>query len=296
MITSTSNSRVKYIVRLQQKARFRYQEGLFVCEGARLVEEIPDRLLCEVYVTQAFIEQESSHRVAAFARKGKYPDSPEEHQDKAVPTGERTIQSRCAAAGIPLELVSGEVMEKLAGTVSPQGILALVRMPEFGEEELFAGEAPLLVILDNVRDPGNLGTILRTAEAAGADGVIATGGTADWYAPKVVRSTMGSIFRMPHIVVRDLPSYADTLHRQGVALYAAVLDEESVVYDKARLTGAAGLVVGNEGAGLSPEAIRVCDHKMFIPMCGRTESLNAGVAAGILLFEAARQRRYADLV
>ena len=260
MITSTKSNKVKYIVKLQQKARFRHQEGLFVCEGKRLVSEVPPGLLREIYVTQEFLED-----------------------------GDGAVQS-----GTAIETVSGEVMAKMAGTVHPQGILAVVQKPKWSLEDVFKG-IPLVVFLENIQDPGNLGTIMRTAEAAGATGVVASSGTADIYSPKVVRSTMGSIFRLPYIEAEHFTEAMRQSRTNGVRLFAAVLDAESRIYDQTDLAGAAGLVIGNEGAGLTDAAVAACDRKIYIPVSG-VESLNAGVAAGVLLFEAARQRRYADMV
>ena len=261
MITSTKSSKVKYIVRLQQKARFRQQEGLFVCEGKRLVMEVPQTLRREVFATREFLSDE---------------------------------QNAAWLDGVAVETVSSEVMAKMTGTVHPQGVMAVVRQPEWTAEDIF-GDIPLVVFLENIQDPGNLGTIVRAAEAAGATGIVASAGTADVFSPKVVRSTMGSVFRLPYIEAVD---FEDTLRRnreRGIRLFAAVLDSESRAYDAADLTAPAGLVIGNEGAGLSKAAVAACDEKIYIPMQG-AESLNASVATGVLLFEAARQRRYADMV
>ena len=144
-----------------------------------------------------------------------------------------------------------------------------------------------------------MGTILRTAEAAGVTGVICTAESVDVYSPKVVRSTMGGIFRVPHLVTTDLAGMIRELREQGIRFFAAALSEESVSYDRTDYTGASAIVVGNEGAGIRDEIVRLCDRTVMIPMEGKVESLNAGVAAGILLYEAARQRgrkQYADLV
>lgn len=261
MITSTKNSKVKYIVKLQQKARFRHQEGLFVCEGKRLVAEVPRGLLREVFVTEGFLESEGN---------GEWVD------------------------GVTVETVSDEAMAKMAGTVHPQGVLAVVRMPEWGMGDVF-GENPLIIFLENIQDPGNLGTIVRAAEAAGATGIVASAGTVDIFSPKVVRSTMGSIFRLPYVKAENFAEALRECRGRGVRLLAAVLDAESRAYDTADLTAATSLVIGNEGAGLTDATVAACDEKIYIPMQG-AESLNAGVATGVLLFEAARQRRHADMV
>ena len=149
---------------------------------------------------------------------------------------------------------------------------------------------PLIMVLDGLQDPGNVGTILRTAEAAGVTGVLSSRDTVDFYSPKVVRSTMGGIFRVPHLAVEDLGKAILQLQSEGVRVYASVLAEESVSYVEADFTGASAIVVGNEGAGIRDRIAGLCDRAVRIPMFGEVESLNAGVAAGILLFEAARQR------
>lgn len=319
MITSTKSSKVKYIVKLQQKARFRHEEGLFVCEGKRLVLEVPRGLLKEVFVSQSFLADREN----------------EEWLDELMP-GDRRADGRGGFASeinrvdgrkatrvdgqvydnVMVEIVSVEAMAKMAGTVHPQGVLAVVRQPSWSVEDVFgegsaarsvhfsggSGEGmkvpqkvPLIVFLENIQDPGNLGTIVRAAEAAGATGIVASAGTADIFSPKVVRSTMGSIFRLPYIETENFAEALWKYRERGVRLLAAVLDAESRAYDTADMTTPVGLIIGNEGAGLTDEAVAACDEKIYIPMQG-AESLNASVATGVLLFEAARQRRNADMV
>ncbi|MBR1627869.1 MAG: RNA methyltransferase, partial [Lachnospiraceae bacterium] len=215
-----------------------------------------------------------------------------------------------SAAGVFVETVSEEVCRRMSEVVHSQGVVAVVRMPESGEglvgaedlrgtgisgsnlaEDLRGSNVPLLVFLENLQDPGNMGTILRTAEAAGATGVAALGNCVDLYSPKVVRSTMGSIFRLPHRAYPDGGEALRAARQAGICLYGAMLSEDSVPYEEADFTRSCAVLIGNEGAGLSQEAAALCDAKISIPMQGKVESLNAGMAAGILLFEAARQRR-----
>ena len=157
-------------------------------------------------------------------------------------------------------------------------------MPKIREEEIFSfeGEEGKVIVLEGLQDPGNLGTIIRTSEAAGVKGVVMDRNTADIYSPKVVRSTMGSVFRVPFFYTEDLKGALMRLKKNGAALYAADLsgDElQGAVLEKKRV-----FVIGNEGAGLTGEISDICDRKIRIPMKGRVESLNAAVAAALLMY------------
>lgn len=192
--------------------------------------------------------------------------------------------------GISYEVLSDTVFEKVSDTKSPQGILCIVRRKEASVEEMLSGENPFLVILENLQDPGNLGTIIRASEAAGADGILLSADCVDIYNPKVIRSTMGGIYRVPFAYVDDLTGTIERLKSQGTAVYAAHL-EGSVSYDLPDYRKSCAFLIGNEGNGLTAEAAGVSSGKIRIPMCGQVESLNAAVAASVLMFEAARQRR-----
>jgi TrmH family RNA methyltransferase len=146
-----------------------------------------------------------------------------------------------------------------------------------------------LVLLENLQDPGNLGTILRTGEGAGITGVIMSGGTVDIYNPKVIRATMGSIFRVPFIYVERLTDVFGQLGEKGIRIYAAHLDGKNY-YDSFSFAGGTAFLIGNEGNGLERETADRADAYLKIPMEGRVESLNAAVAASLLMYEAHRQR------
>ena len=261
-ITSASNSRVKRLVLLRQKAKERRQSQSFVIEGEHLVLDAPAEYLEKVYVTREAMEK-AGERLAPLAGK--------------------------------LTLLSDEAMAKASDTMSPQGILAVARQPRYIAEDLLGrnreGEkkTPLLLILEDIQDPGNLGTMFRTAEAAGATGILMSRGTVDVFNPKTVRSTMSSIFRMPFVVEEDFHGALRDLQQRGIRLFAACLDE-SRSYELADGRGACGFLIGNEGNGLTKETIRIADERVHIPMEGRIESLNAAMSAGILMYEAARQR------
>ncbi len=261
-ITSASNSRVKRLVLLRQKAKERRQTQSFVIEGERLVLDAPAEYLEEVYITREAMEK-AGERLAPLTGK--------------------------------LTLLSDEAMAKASDTMSPQGILAVARQPRYSEEDLLGAygreekKMPLLLILEDIQDPGNLGTMFRTAEAAGATGILMSRGTVDVFNPKTVRSTMSSIFRMPFVVEEDFHGALRRLQEEGIRLFAACLDG-SRSYERVDCRGACGFLIGNEGNGLTKETIRIADERIHIPMEGRIESLNAAMSAGILLYEAARQR------
>lgn len=255
MITSTQNLQVKQVMRLLEKAKVRREHRLFVAEGRKMLLEAPDQLVQTVYVSEACLGDEAlMKRVTAF----------------------------------PYEVVSEAVFAKMSDTVTPQGVLTVLREPAYGPKSLFQ-EGGLYVVLENIQDPGNLGTIFRTAEAAGVNGIFLTKGCADLMSPKVIRSTMGSIYRVKFFHVEDVPQAALFLRSWGVKLYAAHLKGEASYWDTSYLSGTA-FVIGNEGNGLTEEAAREADALIKIPMLGQTESLNAAMACGILCYKAAEQR------
>lgn len=195
-------------------------------------------------------------------------------------------------AGIKkVEVVSDDVLKAMSDTQTPQGILALVKQYEYQVEDILhmPGQAHLM-ILETIQDPGNLGTILRAGEGAGVTGVIMNSTTADIYNPKVIRSTMGSIYRVPFVYVDDLRATLKLLKKQNIHLYAAHLAGKNS-YDEEDYKGATGFLIGNEANGLEDETAGLADTLIRIPMLGKVESLNAAVASSILMFEAARQRR-----
>ncbi len=268
MITSTVNAKVKQAAALAKKSKYRDEVGLFVVEGPRMFSELPRERISSVYVTERFLKNPSYQVMLEGIRQ--------------------------------VETVSEDVMKAMSDTQTPQGVLALVRQYSYDIEDLLGGRRgtvgkpvrrrALLMILEAVQDPGNLGTILRAGEGAGVSGVIMDGQTADIYNPKVIRSTMGSVFRVPFMRTGDLKQTVMEVKSRGIRLFAAHLNGSSS-YDKADYTGDTGFLIGNEAAGLSEEIAGMADRRVRIPMEGRVESLNAAVASSILMFEAARQRR-----
>lgn len=263
MITSTTNKQVKYVSSLVKKARARREEDLFVAEGLRMCQEIPPERLAALYLSESV---------------------------SRTPEG-RELAGRTSR----VEVVSDEVFRALSDTQSPQGILALVRQYHYTLEDAArtsqdGGRPALIMVLERLQDPGNLGTILRAGEGAGVTGVLMDRETADIYNPKVIRSTMGSILRVPFCYTEDLHRDLAALKEKGVTLFAAHL-EGKCSYDQEDYTGDTAFLIGNEANGLSDGTARLADTYIRIPMEGAVESLNAAVASAVLMFEAARQRR-----
>ena len=254
MITSTSNEKIKHVALLIKSAKARREEGAFVVEGERIASEVPQDILEECFVTE----------------------------DRIVEGGIRDV----FPYDVTPTVVSEAVFKKMSDTKSPQGILCVCRKRTVPLEELLASkkDGPLkLLVLERIQDPGNLGTMIRTAEGAGFDAIIADEGTADVYNPKVTRSTMGSLFRIPVIYTSDLLYAADMLKDHSVTIYAAHLNGETD-YRKARYGDRVAFLIGNEGNGLSDEISGRADMLVKIPMQGKLESLNAAVAAALLMY------------
>jgi TrmH family RNA methyltransferase len=235
---------------------------VFVAEGWKMVSEVPAGYLVRAYVSESF---------------------------------ERDKKEIGLPSGIPYEIVSDQVFREMADTVTPQGILAVVRQRRDSlEEVLGTGERigktnPHILLLEDIQDPGNLGTILRAGEGAGMTGIIMSKGTVDIYNPKVVRSTMGSIYRVPFLYVDHLADVMVEVKKTCV-VYAAHLDAEKD-YCQYQYRSGTAILIGNESSGLSDEISAYADHLVKIPLEGRVESLNAAVAAAVFMYEISRQRR-----
>jgi RNA methyltransferase, TrmH family len=189
---------------------------------------------------------------------------------------------------VPVRWVAAELLASLSEMETSQGVLAIARRPSFDEEALYRG-VPLVLVAAGVQNPGNLGGLLRTAEAAGASGAYLTEGCADPFSWKALRGSMGSAFRLPHVRRLPLDEALRRLAGRGVAIAAAAAS--GTPCDAADLRGPLALVVGPEGAGLPEDVVARARLRVAVPMRAPVESLNVGVAAGVLLFEAARQRR-----
>ena len=186
----------------------------------------------------------------------------------------------------PYEIVKDSVFRQMCDTKTPQGILTVLKLPSWSEEEVLAGENPLVMVLEDLQDPGNAGTILRTGEGAGASGVFLTKTCVDITNPKVIRSTMGSIYRMPFLYVEDVVSLKESFCEKNIRTYAAHLKGE--LYNSGILSNDCALLIGNEARGLRKEVSDRADKLIKIPMEGKVESLNAAIATAILMYEARR--------
>jgi TrmH family RNA methyltransferase len=190
--------------------------------------------------------------------------------------------------GVEVLRLTQEVFESVVETQSPQGVAALIVPPVHKLEDVLVSASPLILIAAGLQDPGNLGTLVRSAEAFGATGVLTTPGTVSAWNQKALRASVGSVFRMP--VVDVAPEDVAALKTQGIRLFATVGGTGATAAQSADLTKATALLIGNEGAGLGAEWMRIADERVTIPCPGPVESLNAAVAGSLLLYEASRQR------
>lgn len=255
MITSTSNPQVKQLLQLQKKSRERTAQDVFVVEGIKMYQEVPQDRLIQTFVSESFFKKHSSLFL--------------DRQD--------------------VTLLSDRVFENVSDTKTPQGVLCLIRQYHYALADLM-GERPFIMALENMQDPGNLGTVLRTAEGAGVTGILLSQGCVDLYNPKVIRSTMGSVYRMPFYYSQDFHADLKRLKAHGICLYAAHL-KGTDTYDRYDYDRPCAFLIGNESRGLSDQTAAFADVYVKIPMCGRVESLNAAVASSILMYEVNRQRR-----
>lgn len=257
MITSTSNAQVKRLLQLQKKSKARNEEKVFLVEGIRMFSEVPKERVEKVYVSESFYNKK---------------------------------KNEIHFADYQTEILSDTVFEYVSDTKTPQGILCIVKQKESTWKELLDLPNPHFVVLDNLQDPGNLGTIVRTAEGAGVDAIFMSKDTVDIYNPKVIRSTMGSIYRMPCVYVDDVIALLEAFKKKGIQSYATHLAGKNS-YDQENYKGGTAILIGNEGNGLRDEVSEAADVWVKIPMLGQVESLNAAIAASVMMFEVARQRR-----
>lgn len=260
MITSTKNPKVKQIHSLQSSSRCRREEGLCVLEGIRLIEE-SQNARCKI--DTLFYTENKSHRIQALIENLQKQE-------------------------LRIEQVSENVMRFMSDTQTPQGILAVVEPPGIP----IPPNPDFVLFLDSIRDPGNLGTILRTAAAAGVHAVFLAQDTVDPFSPKVLRSAVGAHFRIP---IRSLEQDELDKLTGNYGLRILVADaKEGLSYTEVNMRRPIALVIGGEAEGAGSKARKFADEFIRIPMPGKTESLNAAVAAGILMFEAVRQRSKAS--
>ncbi len=256
-ITSKDNETIKHIKKLKEK-KYRDEYKEFIVEGIKMIEEaleekakIKSIIICDDCKNQGTIPSNLMYEIAK----------------------------------LDCIYVSEKVFISITDVVNPQGIMAIVEKPDNSEEQINYKENNFL-LLDNIQDPGNIGTILRTADSLNIKQIIASKGTADVYNPKVVRSTMGAIFRVKLIEVKDLVKTVKELKKHKIKVYATDLKTEKSIYDVDYSKTA--IVIGNESNGVSKEVLEEATDRIKIPMIGKTESLNAAVATSIILYEAFR--------
>lgn len=267
IITSAGNGKIKLAAGLLQRKN-RDKEGMFLLEGLRNVELVINHSrqddICCCFVTEAMAEKPRCRELLAKIDTKK------------------------------IFQINEQLLSKISEAVTPQGIVTVLKQPATDKAALLRGEGPLL-ILDRVMDPGNIGTIIRTADAMGARGIVALKGSADIYAPKVIRSAMGSIFSVPiwrNVTTEELTLFLD---KAKFAVYLADLDENSLPLYEVDLKSGAAVVLGNEANGIGEELKIIYTEKLHIPMVGNAESLNVAMANAMILYEYRRQVMSVDV-
>ncbi|MCF8011374.1 MAG: RNA methyltransferase [Clostridiales bacterium] len=261
VVQSKYNKYIKYAKKLGRR-RFRDQEEKFIVEGLRTVEEIVDtgESIDFIMYTSAAVESPRGSELLRRARKNR----------------------------INLVEVTEELFEEISHTENSQEISAVVNRKEPGLEDLFYKSPSLIVIIDGIQDPGNLGTIIRTSASAGVNGLVLLPGTVDLYNPKTLRSTMGNVFKQPVVrVQRD--ELLEKVILEKMNIVAGLPGIGKPIFD-VDLTGRVAIVVGNETSGIQKDILNLASHKVYIPMFGDVDSLNVAAAAGIMLYEINRQR------
>ncbi len=256
MITSGNNQQVKEVKLYQRKAKARNEKGIYIVEGLRMFQEAKRDDIVKVYVSFSFYEKNKE-----LLRE------------------------------LPFEVVEEKVFASMCDTQTPQGVLSILKQKHWRLEELLKQKNPLFLLVENLQDPGNLGTMLRTGEGAGLTGCILSKSSVDIYNPKTIRATMGSIYRVPFVYVEDFPGAIGRIKQRGTQVLAAHLQGVRS-YEQFDYGCGTAFLIGNEGNGLSEETARLADDFLRIPMEGQVESLNASIAAAILMYEARRQRRH----
>lgn len=255
VIQSKENTLIKYVKKLREK-KHRLENSAFLIEGFRFVEEA---LNSNYEVQNTFIDEEVMNKLPAGLLEG--------------------IKNKSRVS-----IVKHSLFKELCNTENPQGIATIVIMKKY---DRLSAEG-FYVLADKVQDPGNMGTIIRTAHAAGAQGVIYTKGTVDIYNEKTLRSTMGSIFHIP-VIEDDSLSITNSLKEKGFKVIVSTLDTDNNFFN-VDLTGNLIISIGNEGNGISDEVMSMADIKLKLPMPGGAESLNVSVASGIMIYEIVRQK------
>lgn len=262
LITSKDNQLVKEWRVLSEQTKQRRKSGMFAIEGARLCAD-------------ALASGLELHTVLYTAAA----------RETYAATVESLIEAACRCAEIAPDLA-----RSMADTANPQGIFCVAKSLDIQLSLDTIDNMGCYGILEDIQDPGNLGTMIRTAEAFGLDGLLLSDGCCDIYNPKVLRSSMGGVFRLKLGMTSDLPAVITALQQRGMTALACVVDADATPIRQVKTTSGALCVIGNEGSGLRPETVAACRMRVTIPMAGRAESLNASMAAGIVMWEITQSR------
>ncbi|MGN7862130.1 TrmH family RNA methyltransferase [Microbacterium sp. 22303] len=265
MLENPRSPRVRAVAKLTKRSA-RTETGLFLLEGPQAVREA------------------LSYRPEAIVELFATPTAWDKHGD---------LRQAAADADVRFEYVTEFVLAAMADTVTPQGVVAVARQTPTSVRDIFAAAPRLVAICEEVRDPGNLGTIIRAADATGADAVVLTGRTVDLYNPKVVRSTTGSLFHLPVSVGGDLADVIERAHAAGLQVVAADVKGDDLLAARAEgvLARPTAWLFGNEAHGLEEPALELADRALRLPIFGRAESLNLATAASVCLYESAFAQR-----
>ena len=254
IISSRKNANVRFLRELLREKQTRDERGIFVVEGDHLCGELVRagfKITCAAYTEKA---------------AAKYPETAAILKENAD----------------TVTVITDELSEYISDTKSPQGLFAAAEIRGWGEPPSAFGESTRkIIVLDGVQDPGNVGTVIRTAEALGMDGAVLVNGCADIWSPKTLRASMGSVFRLP-VINADVDALTKLLN--GFAVYGAMLDDTAERLGEVEFPEKTAVVIGSEGAGISPEVAELCGGKIYIPIKG-AESLNAAVAAALIMWE-----------
>jgi TrmH family RNA methyltransferase len=265
VLTSMQNPLIKEILLLQKKKSERRKQGLFIVEGIKAIQEIP-----KDYFVREYILSETFNKENFFidSQKGRVC----ENNTKVV-------------------YVKESIFNAISDTETPQGIMAVVEQKTASLEDILAKEHSFGLVLENVQDPGNLGTIIRSAYGFKVDYLILSKGCVDLFSPKTIRASMGALFHIPIVVDEEIEKITQSLQAMNVKLYVTEVEKAKEVF-QVSFKGKAALVIGNEGNGASSYIKQQADERVYIPMPGGLESLNASIAASICMYEAMKQRQF----
>ena len=266
-LVSRDNPKIKLFLKLSESKKARLENGLFVLEGARLCSDAIEEWKSGRLEIHSVFASES-----ALEKYGDYIDS-------------RLFEDEKSDVFYTLD---EKLCQKISDTKASQGVYVIARMSDNKLTEDCINSKGKYLILNNLQDPGNLGTLLRTADAVGVDGVVLSNNCCDLYNPKVLRSAMGSVFRIKTYVCNDFAECVEMFRNKKVKTWASVVDKDATSLVDADFSYGSAIVVGNEGNGLSKEDAQLCDERVTIKMQGNINSLNAAMAGGIMLWEMTR--------